>query len=178
MPPLRDVAVARLGRAPAQGFDANQSRGTAKGAGARFAIFVASLLIIRPRWSAGAVCGGAAGLPAAAPLFPRRAPAGGSSCVSAPSVVALRMGKPFSISGLRVEAILGHAFSARTRSHPGGAARPPPRCLAEAAPAREAREQAHRATDPLIKAKLHEIANSLEKAADDLERISDPERRS
>ena len=44
--------------------------------------------------------------------------------------------------------------------------------------AQEAREQARRATDPVIKSKWHEIANSLEKAADDLERLSDPERRS
>jgi hypothetical protein len=44
--------------------------------------------------------------------------------------------------------------------------------------AKKAREAAHRATDPMTKARLHEIANDLERVAEELEGKSDPERRS
>jgi hypothetical protein len=43
--------------------------------------------------------------------------------------------------------------------------------------AQEAREHARRATDPLIKSRLHDIANLLDRAADELERLSDPDHR-
>ena len=38
---------------------------------------------------------------------------------------------------------------------------------------KEARDTAARVADPLVKARLHEIANMLEKLADDLERQFD-----
>jgi hypothetical protein len=44
--------------------------------------------------------------------------------------------------------------------------------------ARQAREAAQQATDPMTKARLHEIANNLDRVADELEGRSDPERRS
>jgi hypothetical protein len=44
--------------------------------------------------------------------------------------------------------------------------------------AKRAREAAQLATDPMIKARLHEIANDLEKLAEELEGPSDPDQRS
>jgi Family of unknown function (DUF6381) len=41
--------------------------------------------------------------------------------------------------------------------------------------AKKTREEAHRATDPITKARLHQIANDLEKIADELEGRSDLE---
>jgi hypothetical protein len=44
--------------------------------------------------------------------------------------------------------------------------------------AKQAREAAQQASDPMTKARLHQIANDLEKVAEELEGRSDPERRS
>lgn len=44
--------------------------------------------------------------------------------------------------------------------------------------AKEARNQARFATDPVTKVKLHEIAKQLETLADHLEQSFDPDRRS
>jgi hypothetical protein len=43
--------------------------------------------------------------------------------------------------------------------------------------AKEAQEEAQLATDPMVKARLHEIANELERLADEMEGLSDPDRR-
>ena len=43
---------------------------------------------------------------------------------------------------------------------------------------RRRERNARRATDPLIKSKWHEIANLLDRAAEELERLFDPDRRS
>ncbi len=51
-----------------------------------------------------------------------------------------------------------------------------PQQLREAA--KEARDQARVIADPLIKARLHEIAGQLEALADQLEQGFDPDRRS
>ena len=42
--------------------------------------------------------------------------------------------------------------------------------------AKEVREHAHRETNPVTKARLHEIANNLEEAANELERHQDRRR--
>jgi hypothetical protein len=39
--------------------------------------------------------------------------------------------------------------------------------------AKELRDHAHRETDPLIKARLHQVANNLEAAAAEIERHQD-----